>query len=367
MNRLKQLLRVSRVLPAYLCCLFFLVSSASATPFKIGVSIPLSGNLAEFGVAVRNAIELYRNSHQEECRNLSFVYEDDRYEPKLTISAFNKLADLENIDLFFVWGNEPALGVAPVVERRQIPMVAVAQHPKAGAGYKYIIRFTNPAEDWSKALVTYLRKQGYKNYGVIQSELSFYNILLDEFRKNLLPGENLTIIESLSPSDMDFRTDIAKLKGKAFDAVGVYLLTPQLIQFARQANEQGFSASYFGPTVFESKAVIGQALSYVNGAVFSHMKVSEPFKNEYMAAYRNDTQISYAANAYDFARVSCGLFNGLQKKPTAEEILAAYSQVPPGEGAAGHYQYKDNETYGKYFEFEIAVKKIKDDKIVVVD
>lgn len=339
---------------------------AEGVPFKVGASLALTGTFAEYGVSVRNGIQLYLRDHPEYGSQVQFLFEDDGYDPKLTISAFNKLVDRDHINLFFVWGNEPALALAPVAERKHFPAVVVAQHPKAGAGYKYVIRFTNPAQDYSQAILEYLRKKGFKKFGVVQSEISFFNILLEEFKKNLQSGEELQILDSFPPAEMDFRSSLAKLRTKQFDALGVYLVPPQVSQFFRQAAEQKLSWAAFGATPFESRAVITQALGYMNGAVFSHMRVSEDFRRHYAQSFSDDIQVSYAANAYEFARITCELFGGLDKVPSAEEILAKYAAVPEGRGVAGHYRFKDSPEFGRYFEFEIAVKRIVDNQIVVL-
>jgi ABC-type branched-subunit amino acid transport system substrate-binding protein len=341
-------------------------ASAESVPFKVGLSIPLSGAFADYGVAVKNGIQLAIKEKPELFENLQFIFEDDHYEPKMAVTALNKLRDVDHIDLFFVWGNESALGIAPIVEQRAIPTLVVSQHPKAGAGYRYVIRFINPAEDFSKTTLEYLRGQNYKKLAVVKSEISFFNILLDELRKNLASGEEMVVYDTFLPTDFDFRSSIAKLKTKQLDALGVYLTPPQLIEFYRQASEQGFAPPTFGTTPFENKTVLGTALKYMNGAVYSQVYVSEEFKNRYLREFGNDVQISYAANAYDFASITAKLFGTQNKRLSANEIISSYTGVAEGEGASGHYRFKNSEASGNYFEFPVVIRKIEGDKVVVV-
>jgi ABC-type branched-subunit amino acid transport system substrate-binding protein len=58
---------------------------------KVGVIVPLTGSVATVGSAIKNGIELARHEHPEILGDLLFVYEDDGYEPKRDITAFNKL------------------------------------------------------------------------------------------------------------------------------------------------------------------------------------------------------------------------------------------------------------------------------------
>ncbi len=70
-------------------------------------------------------------------------------------------------------GNESALGIAPIVEKRKIAALVMAQHPKAGAGYRYVIRFVKPAEDYSQATRRYLAGEGIRRIQVVSAQFRF--------------------------------------------------------------------------------------------------------------------------------------------------------------------------------------------------
>lgn len=62
-----------------LCALVLAASvHAQETRFTVGVSLPLSGDAAECGVAVRNAITLAQEEISERLKHITFVYEDNR-------------------------------------------------------------------------------------------------------------------------------------------------------------------------------------------------------------------------------------------------------------------------------------------------
>jgi len=46
----------------------------------VGVSLALSGPVAEYGEALRNGIELAREEHSDLLSDIRFLYEDDRYD-----------------------------------------------------------------------------------------------------------------------------------------------------------------------------------------------------------------------------------------------------------------------------------------------
>jgi len=93
--------------------------------FKIGVSLPLTGPLAEYGEAVRNGIDLALEDQPGLRTKVRFIYEDNSYDAKKAVGNLQKLVDVDGINLFLVWGNEPALSVAPVAEQRKVPTITL--------------------------------------------------------------------------------------------------------------------------------------------------------------------------------------------------------------------------------------------------
>ena len=342
----------------------FQASALLATPFKVGVSLPLVGPYSDYGTAVQNGINLALRDRPELFGNIRFLFDDDSYDPKRTIAVLNKFVDLDRINLFFVWGNEPALGVAPVAERRQTPTLVVAQHPKAGAGLQYVIRFINPASDYGHATAEYLKQRGFNRIVMLKTEISFFNVLIEELENSLLDGQEIVWIESFLSSEFDFKPTIAKLKLKSFDVLGVYLHVPQVIQYYRQAAQLNYRSATFGTTPFESKTVIEQALGAMEGAFYAHLNVEEDFRNRYIKEFGDDIEVTYAANSYQFAILVGQLFGQLSSSPSPEEIINAFSNVPPGHGPCGKFRLRKDSSSGKYFEFPLAIRIIRHGKII---
>lgn len=350
------------------------IAAADEPPkFVIGVSLALSGPFAEYGVAVQHGIELARSENPAALAPINFVFEDDGYEPKRTVGAISKLRDIDGASLLFVWGNEPALGAAPVAERLKIPTLVVAQHPQAGAGYRYVIRFINPAEDFSLALLKYLRTQpSYtlspkpRRFEVVKAEISFFNILLDEFSKGLTAEESISIVDTYTPKDTDFRPTILKLKSLKADNLGVYLVPPQIEPFFRQAAELDFHPQVFGASPFESSIVIKSALGAMEGAVFSHISALPEFQRRYEQRFGDDVQVAYAAQAYDFAVLCAELFGRADSIRDADSIVTALTSIDRRSGSLGSYRVRKDTPSGTYFEFPVAVKKIESGRIVTV-
>jgi len=79
-----------------LSLLGMLVSSANAEEKTCGAVLPLSGPMAAVGVSIMNSIIL-ADRQLDHAGRIQFVFEDDQFAPKNTVSAVTKLIQTTQI------------------------------------------------------------------------------------------------------------------------------------------------------------------------------------------------------------------------------------------------------------------------------
>ena len=126
--------------------------TARSEKFKVGVIAPLSGPLAEYGLAAKNGIEMAKNKNPENFKNIEFIYEDSQWVPKMALSAFDKLRSVDKVSIVLNWGNPTTEALAPVAELSKTPLIGMTLDPKVGKGKKYVVRSTNASDEFSKLL-----------------------------------------------------------------------------------------------------------------------------------------------------------------------------------------------------------------------
>jgi ABC-type branched-subunit amino acid transport system substrate-binding protein len=328
--------------------------------FKVGAALPLTGVIAEVGIAARNGIELAKEQHPELFTNLEFVYEDSQWDPKSAVAAFNKLVQIDKVSLVFNWGNPTSEAVAPLAEARKIPLLALSLDPSCARGRNYAIRFTNPSADFSKRLARYIKAKGYKKLGVVLAQNTYVQGLLDGLKENLADDQHVTTIATFNLSDMDFRSAVLKVKSGSFDALGVFLISGQVSTFYRQLKQQQVNTPTFGTDFFESPVEIKSAGGAMEGAVYPHLGISPQFEAQYKEKYKNDYQIAYAGNAYDLAVMLGTLFNAAPTGLSSEQILATLkSNKSSLTGVTGSAKYQHSSDGDSYFEFPIQLKRVE--------
>jgi ABC-type branched-subunit amino acid transport system substrate-binding protein len=348
-----------KIITSLICLLSIFTSAceAIALPIKVGVILPLSGGLAEYGSAFRNGINLAQDSSPNIAQAVNFIFEDSQYDNHRAIAAFNKLSAPKNCSLAIVWGSGPSESLAPIADKRGFPLMIIGEHT-AAIGRSSVITFANPADQFARALAHTLQSRRYKKIAMVTTQITYFETLTKSLKENLSPDQELNIIGAFQPSDNDFKTTIAKLKTIKADALGIYLLNGQVSLFYKQLEEQKLRLPTFGTDIFESTTEIANSLPGIEGAFYAHNTVSADFKARYISTFASDAHLPTAARGYDFANLVANLV-GSTAPTTSDEILRRIEQTGARHGASGEFEFANSPEYGRYFKFPVVIKEIK--------
>lgn len=153
--------------------------------FQLGFTLPLTGPFAEFGSAVQNALKLAQDDEASLFEQVHVILEDDQYNAKNALSAFQKLKDVDGAGLILVWGNEPALAVTPVAESSHFPLIAFGQTPAIAAGRQNVLCVLGPANNFGKPIAEYLGKQNVSSIQMILVDNTFYRLVAESVHSGI--------------------------------------------------------------------------------------------------------------------------------------------------------------------------------------
>ena len=355
-----------------LICFLLLISasvpdSAAETDntFDVGLVLPLTGNSADYGIAIQNSIALAVKDRPELFKNIRFYYQDAMSDPKQAISAFTQLVDIEKVDLAVTWGVSFCKVLAPIAESHKVPLVGICLDPDAGAGRKYVLRFLNVTDEYMDVQAAYLANLGVKKIALLLTENPYLEEMVEALRRKLRPGQTIEIVERLPATEMDFRTRILKLQKQDYDAVGVYLWFGQIATFYKQATQLGFKKTAFGTNLFESSSEVAASGGAMEGAVFANTAIHPEFLKHYRTEYGNESQLAFGAPAYEFAITVGELFNEVNGRVARDEIISRFNQVSAREGtASGPFHFVSDSKFGQYMRFPLTMKQVRGDSFV---
>lgn len=347
-------------------CLFktIVVHADIKQSFKIGVILPLSGNLSGNGQAVRNGILLAGQENPECFSMIKFLWEDDQFDINKSITAFRKLQNMEQIDLLFLFGIPATNVLGSIIESKKVPTVAFTFISKPTVNKKFIISSLNDSPDYIKALLGNLRERGIKHFSIIKSENDFFEIMTNTFKDQLLNDEKIDIEEAVSSGETDFRTMIAKMKTRKISSLGLFLAPAQLDAFSKQLAEQKISVPIFGTDLFES-AVSELGSKELEGAVYPDNEASDEFHAKYFNAYNNISHITFAANGYDMATMVgsfvCSMHSRENEIISGLDILNLLKKIgtnsKPRQSVLGRTAFVSDSS-GNHFSYPVVVKRI---------
>lgn len=325
--------------------------------FTVTAILPLSGPFAEYGTAARNGIELARKNNSALANHIRFLFEDSLYSGPATITAFHRAAEADQVDLVFVWGHGPSQAVASVAESSRHPAVVVSGQRDVADGKQYVIRYCSPHSEFATKLLQELRRTEHKKAAVVQTEVGYIHDTVAALAATIAQPESLEVIETFQPGATDFQSTVSKLKTKNFDLLGLFLTEDQIPLFLSRMAAAKFTAPIFGTHSLGGKRSIEVLQASSPEAFFAANYVDKDFHLQYSAEYGNDIQITWAANAYDFANLLEKLFGGKPRR-NAEEIVRTIQSVQDERGVTGRYRFQSDASHGTGFVFPVVIKTI---------
>jgi len=292
-----------------ICACAFGASSALADPASDGPAkvrmaaiLPLTGEAASWGQSVKNGMTMAFEALTPELKSkLEIVYEDDALSPKMSVSALQRLLSSGKIDVVFNQSSGTAKALAPILEAKKIPLLAVASDPEVVQGRQYAFNLWVTPEEEARALIPEMQRRGYKRVARIVTTHPGTFAASRIVNARLPKDITLTLDEDYPPDVKDFRSFITKVRDqqKEIDSVMVVLLPGQLGIFARQLRQMGVSLPIFGWETLEDVHEVAASQGALIGAWYVNADDGNgPFLKDYRARYP-DASSYCAANGHD--------------------------------------------------------------------
>ncbi len=301
---------------------------------KIGVILPITGNLASIGEMGRAGVllalkELPADSHFD----YQLVFEDDEFVFSRTAMAVKKLKEIDHADVVItLWGYGSDIAL-PILKDSPTTLHLNVDRWADGEGHNDFMCGVSMQEHIQK-LISLLKNVGYKKVAFIgTAEQGVANL-----RKKLEPAlreNNIELVEStLISSDVrDLRTWILKTAEEKPDVIVEYLQMPTALLFLKQAKELGIQIpiGHGGQGVFEVEPILkeGSWMVYPSSPTQSWQ---ERFQNAYHTAFRYPAPQCY--NTFLLLLKGCERLDGT-RKPTTQEISESIKYIGNFEGATG--------------------------------
>lgn len=330
--------------------------------FKVGLILPLTGPVADYGQAITNSVNLAISDDPQAFENLELIYEDPQYDTAKAVAAFHKLVNQDKVNLVYTFGIAFCQALAPLAESYKMPTILQCIDPNSAKGRKYSMRFMNYTDQYLQLQNEYLQAQGVKKIGIVITDNAYLEEMYKALERTKFPDQEIKIIDRFTPSENSFLTTITKAKSAQYDAIGVFLSAGQLSQFFKEARSLQLNTVLFGTNFFESLSEIVASNGAMDNAIFVNNIVRPEFVANYKAKYGNEGQLTFGSLAYEALRL---IAKNVAKLPDPQQKIDDISSLLSSEGhkwlATNPGVFEDTPEVGKFYNFPLAVKQVKVD------
>lgn len=314
---------------------------------------PLTGDGAAWGVIEKNTIQLavdeINASGGIKGQTIKVIYEDDKCEGTLALSATKKLVEVDGIKILLVSCSQSILPIAPYAnEKRVIAITSYASASGITDAGEYIFRNSWTNRDMAKSMASVAIEKG-KTAAILSEQSAFASDLRDLFVKEYeMSGGKIVDNQNFLQEDKDQRTQISKIIATN---PGVVIINPNSpatgIAALKQFRQLGYRGQFIGNFFGGSKEVEilpeAQGMIYISDPVFSESPLKKKVFAEYNTKFGQIPDLGWPVSArYDAVYILKNAFEAVGNDPVA---IKDYLHNMPEDftGILGTYRFnKDN-------------------------
>lgn len=348
---------------------FFLISfptilsaeESKSRTIRVGFILPMTGPAADFGVAMKNAIQLALEDFRGAPIKIEPIIDDAQYEVKNAVNSLAALWNVSKVDIVVVWGLGQCRAVAPVAEKQKIPLIAICLAPEVAVSRPHVLRFQSSSDDYMRATTDWLKAAGVKRIGVLLSENGYTEEMFAALERQIHSDQRISIIDRVPAVGQDFYSQVMKIRSAKFDAFGLFLAVAQAGTFAKQVSLSEKQPIVFGTNVVRSESEIVNAGGKLEGALVSDIRIQQSFLDRYVTNFKSEAQLGFAALAYETIRLISNQTAVVLDNESLGQVVfnRIVSSGVHRSTVVGDYSIKSSPREGNYAQFDLGMMRVK--------
>ena len=228
-------------------------SSAASSTLKVGLMGPYTGQVAQYGLAIRNGAELYTKQLNEKGgangKTIELMIEDEKGDSTEAKNVYEKMLDAGCVAILGDVTSTPSVAVAQISANDNMPLVSASATVPSFTTYgKNAFRATMTDEFQAKVMAKFTQKQGYKTVATIYNSGGDYEAGVNKMYvaecKQL--GVNVATEQAFAEGDVDFNAQLTSIMGTNPDAVFCPNYYQDAGKILAQARQLGCKVPFLG-------------------------------------------------------------------------------------------------------------------------
>lgn len=343
---------VSLLLAAIMLLAMPMLASAEET-IRIGGLAPLTGDVAVYGMATKNGIDLYVDQINAAGgvlgKQIEMVWYDEKGDAAEAVNAYNRLVG-DVVALLGDVTSKPTIAVAELAAQDNMPMIAAtatAYDVTTPGANIFRACFLDPYQ--GNMMGTYAaQNMGKKNAAVIYNIADDYSTgLAESFQAKFEElGGTVVAYEAYNSNDIDFKSQLTNIASKNPDVIFMPDYYNRVAMIAKQAREAGLTVPFIGADGWDGLLTVVEDATILDGCFFcNHYSTQDEDENvqNFLKSYEekyNETPNSFSALGYDAAKI---LFSAIETAGStdAQAIVDAMTATNL-DGVTGNIVYDDH-------------------------
>jgi len=277
----------------------------------IGLLVPLTGDVATYGVAIKNGVDLANSvlAESDSGRKMRVIPEDTQANPRIGVTAAQKLIRADEVRAIIgAVASSVTLSVAPIVERSEVVLLSPASSsPRISEAGDFVFRNypSDSLEGAETAAFALSRNWHLASVFVINNDYGtgLKSVFEHEFERG---GGQIVTSDLYNEGISDFRAPMLRVRSRKPDVVFIVGYGRELGTIIRQAREVGVEARFLSTVNFQDPQTLETGGSAVEGAIYSS-PIFDPdskdsktaaFVERYKARFHQEPDV-WAAHGYD--------------------------------------------------------------------
>ncbi len=297
-------------------------TSSSGDTIKVGLLAPLTGSVAEYGVAVANGVRMYTEEINAaggiNGKQIELIEYDEEGDSAKAVTGYNSLVDQGVTAIIGDVTTAPTVAVVVESQADQMPMITASATAASvtvaedGTVYENMFRscFIDPFQG-SKMASFASEVLGATTAAVLYNSGSDYSIgCAEAFQEQAASlGIEVLAVESYADGATEFQSQLTNIAAQAPDVLFIPDYYSVIALVAQQANAAGVTATMLGSDGWDSVMDVVTDASLLEGSYYcsgySTQDTSEAIQT-FLASYQEKYTASpnlFAAQGYDAAMI----------------------------------------------------------------
>jgi len=309
---------------------------------KVGVIIPLSGDLARVGLELKQGLEM--SVQDLEDIKVELIFEDGALDRGKALAAYRKLTSIDQVKFIIgPLGPDQTLVMAPQAMRQGVLVVAISFCDDRYLDFPNLFCLFPGNKEQATPLYALLDNYEINDVVFLGEELQGFEPYRHDFFEAVTErGKNIVLLDTFLPGTTDFRAIFSRLKAhKNIDliAVGGGSLTSVTAAF-RQARELAIEPAMRWYISEHDAAFFRMNAELLEGAYSTAIpQINKNFRDRFFKKTKSEPGL-YSALAYDALTVLAGAVHGAGDS-AYETIAGAMIAADTSDSAIKGFKFDD--------------------------